>query len=53
MYERRAQNLNLPNTINRVYILEKYQATEKKLLELKDILLDDHCNIWRLEIHGN
>lgn len=53
MLERRAVNIELPDAKHHTYVIDKYQATEKKLLELKKELLKDHCDIWRLEIHQN
>jgi hypothetical protein len=45
MYERRTHYLLCPTSVQRNIILGKYQATEKKLEEIKKILLNKHCPI--------
>lgn len=53
MLERRRLNASVPTAKQTAVILEKYQATEGRLLELKAALAKDHCPVQTLEIRQN
>ena len=42
-----------PNHTEVELVLEKYQATEKKLAEVKDFMISDSCPIQTLYIYQN
>jgi hypothetical protein len=53
MFERRTKNLLLPGSPVTFIELSKYQATEKRLMEVKNQMLDPKNTIEKLIIQQN
>ena len=53
MYKRRNQKLLMPTSIIDEVIIGKYQATETRLLEVKEMLTNQRCQVKKLIIRQN
>jgi len=53
MFERRKQKLLMPTSPVLEIVIEKYQANEDKLLQVKDMLARTNCKVQHLIIKQN